>query len=142
MKDRKYYTPDLSELHYGFEIEYNDLGWKPDIVDHLDLHVYDDNVREGLIRVKYLDREDIESLDWKYIPDRSMGDGQDRWYNLFCYKSFALFDGDSIIIRKECEIDTNRGLSKSEKEGQTIFQGTIKNKSELQKLMKQLLISK
>ena len=150
--ENKYYTPTIEEFHVGFEIEVlvEDVGWikvpymknyllgkgKPDIIN---VH---NNLKEGVIRVKYLDQEDIESLgfndfkhaasDWykleKRVPDGFASSG---YWNCFRLCHFA--DENKIKIMAY-------EYSFNEKET-TLFQGTIKNKSELKKLMFQLGIN-
>jgi hypothetical protein len=128
--ENKYYTPELEEFHVGFE--YQELWGLENINEEWLPQIYDENdsIRTlcETLRVKCLDREDIESLGWKYVPDLSEGDGNMRWYGLFKLNEFTITLGlieGSEIIRK--------GKN-------TIFEGVIKNKSELKKLMKQLNI--
>lgn len=68
----KYYTPEIEEFHIGFEYEQEDineggssLSWyKHTIGEGKDIDTLDRSEELGLsYRVKYLDREDIESLD-------------------------------------------------------------------------------
>ena len=122
----KYYTPDISEFHVGFEYEVY-IGEKEirskevfylnnshiDLVNH---KLYNDKVR-----IKYLDQEDLESLGWKanhhsygvnYIKDN--------------YTLSWIYDKIRIEISHE-------------KEGR-FFVGEIKNKSELRRIMKQIQI--
>ena len=91
-------------------------------------------------RVKYLDKEDIDSLGFEkkyspsYINDEiielySKGTEND-WYNLE-------FDDDILIITK-CHLYNKTTGNWSQ---DSIFKGTIKNKSELKKILKQLGIS-
>lgn len=68
----KYYTPEIEEFHIGFEYEYEDINeggastsWYKGILQpnegYIIDQIYNDENRE--YRVKYLDREDIESLN-------------------------------------------------------------------------------
>lgn len=82
---------------------------------------------DGNIRVKYLDREDIESLGFKY-------------YKTHPGTTTLEFEGD------KCDITFDSGFSKywnitithTEDGDFTYFHGFIKNKSELKRLLKQL----
>jgi len=76
IKEDKYYTPDIEEFHIGFEFEYLDINtkeWTIEI-DFTTFYDYDTDSTWNLkkyiddfkIRVKYLDKEDIESLGFKY----------------------------------------------------------------------------
>jgi hypothetical protein len=125
MKD-KYYTPEIEEFHVGFEYEVN--------------YGKDKWVKEGLhyapqvvtlpyknlenIRVKHLDREDIEECgaEFQFIE------------SLDCLppivsEHFQL--GEITIIFKDNNICIHKNYG-------VLFQGTIKNKSELKRLLKQL----
>jgi len=129
----KYYTPEISEFHVGFEYERCDDGYKwfsdvyPRALEHIKLENF-----LSYTRVKYLDREDIESLDYVlHRKDVTMG------YDEYCHKrhkevlppgndsnlNVILKKGNNVIVYKNLEI---------------VFSGTIKNKSELKKLLKQL----
>lgn len=71
--DKKFYVPDITEFHVGFEYQQkNKLGeWKDLTITNggSEYPDYDqlDYVTWWLedIRVKYLDKEDIESLGWE-----------------------------------------------------------------------------
>jgi hypothetical protein len=136
----KYYIPELSEFYVGFEFEFfNKEKWKVS-EDFSYLFLKDDtdtvsevneNIKEGKIRVKFLDRQDIEELGWKY-------------------SSIAQKYG---IVTEEDEKTGSLGIWLS-KEGyryritdckaylhMDVFNGYIKNKSDLRKLMKMLNIT-
>lgn len=122
--ENKYYTPILNEFFDGFEYECFDLDWNKTTFDFRDLEIIDDEIREGKIRVKHLDREDIESLGWelrtdanadKHIPEYTI----ERWY-------FKTYSNDFCTIYDDSAVD------------EYVFRGIIKNKSELKKLMVQL----
>lgn len=135
----KYYTPSVEEFHVGFEYEVEDLHdnlidrcWRRQVFEGEDA-----TIREWLktndVRVKYLDQEDIEELGWKHS-----GHTTNQWY----------FIGEeveyTIVLYKDSLISITdkypNGITNSDKEPQIIFTGTIKNKSELKRLMKQLSI--
>lgn len=118
----KYYTPEIEEFHVGFEFEefYNDV-WNQRVYISGYFMDYDMSCRFGKekdkIRVKYLDREDIESTIFYFDEN---GCYHDRWAD----KSLFHSDGENKVMIKI--------------KGDTVFHGTIKNKSELKKLLKQL----
>ena len=148
--ETKYYTPKIEEFHVGFEFEYLNLKnqWiKSD--DFSDTFLNDDidtvsevgrHLDNSEIRVKLLDREDIESLGWGNLATNAFGY---TTYSIFEKLSFGdvistlstyiVDDTLTFLIRKTIELN---------KPSRTIdnntFCGTIKNKSELQKLMNQL----
>lgn len=126
--ENKYYTPDITEFHIGFdyEVKYKNDEWKKECLnDELSsLRFIDFKLKKepDSIRVKYLDREDIESLGFKFNGD------------LF-YKNnikLQLHDNNLISITY---------LNSLNNEYRTfVEQLTIKNKSELKRLLKQLNI--
>lgn len=144
-EQNKYYTPKIEEFHIGFECEFkNNMQsnkWEKEICDqdtisivfnsweHEDL----DEKFEDEFRVKYLDQEDIESLGWEFIESN------------LDFKKFSFSTGDELKNTIE-----NAWKLRLEKEpyrvfitqghGWTRFLGTIKNKSELKRLLKQLNI--
>ena len=142
MENNKYYTPTKEELHIGFEVELkstvtgtksndNIEVWIPGTITTLKGFVKALSYLESdLIRVKYLDQSDIESLGWKetctdYIYTIATNKVQLRYNDtvalLEMYK-----ENNTFTIMYSCEC---------------IFKGTIKNKSELKKLMRWLNIN-
>ena len=143
--DTKYYTPGISEFHVGFEYEHchssirfvmldlktGDTSngtepkeiWEKSVFTGNEFDVwkssfkFDDSLRDGQIRVKYLDKEDIESFGFTQTIE-------DQYYK----DDFELLIDDDLFI----QIIKDDGF---------IFQGAIKNKSELEKLLKQLGIT-
>ncbi len=134
--ENKYYTPDVSEFHVGFEFEAlqderfpkDDSSWEKLLIEDYINKNYTVYSMERAIkgwydgqeqRVKYLDKEDIESLGFilKY-PDGNLY--TKGLYNLY-------FEKDNRI----CILQTKD-------RPHTLFDGTIKNKSELKILLNQL----
>jgi hypothetical protein len=69
--DNKYYTPKVEEFHVGFNYELlilDDIQWWKETIVRKDnrFDCFDDYLNEKRIRIKYLDKEDIESLGFKY----------------------------------------------------------------------------
>ena len=142
----KYYTPEVHEFCVGFEFEHfyekgkllkhksNTCGWKQDVFDWswADI-IYDDyehNTEElGKYRVKYLDLEDIESLGFKHLGS--------MWFSIDAPSEMGTWN--EIKLRwwsdQRVYITGHRG-----DESEPLFQGSIKNKFELQKVLKQLAI--
>lgn len=91
----KYYRPEISDFYVGYEYEYkthdgavhtkeymDNLPWlKSNARDWVDITAYINRTLNGrmgndpglqdieTIRVKYLDRQDVESLGWEYDED-------------------------------------------------------------------------
>lgn len=130
----KYYTPFLNEFHDQFEYEELDLVWKKKVFDFRDLEIIHDELLEGKLRVKHLDREDIETLDWECkLFDQSYNSGEFIINNKYIL-IFNLIDSFCIIKHINFPDHVEKNII-------SIFQGTIKNKSELKKLMVQLGIN-
>jgi hypothetical protein len=170
--EAKYYRPDITEFHIGFEYEiYNDDDnvWEkkvfpndfictgtdeePDLVE-----LFYSNLKEA--RVKYLDRGDVESLGFtKSLKDQWVGwndfyldhSGAGRDYYLYTTFHFPRFVSNSnrvednlfkIILhrRYESDEDGTTVIEHQIKQGESevVFKGTINNKSELKRLLKQI----
>lgn len=130
--ENKYYTPEIEEFHIGFEYQYLSDEWTNFIMTvkiHPAFENYD--ISSKYFRVKYLDKEDIESLDFTekndvFVSNKTylgIGTGDDKKLII------EIFENDIEIYWLE-----NRGVQ------YTIFEGKIKNKSELKVLLKMLNI--
>jgi hypothetical protein len=126
----KYYTPNIEEFYVGFEYEISNPGgtdFNKETVHSsrnlIDILHYMDYYEHGAedVRVKYLDREDIEECGWE-----SLGSG---WYS-------TEFDSRRLRVWKDHEIIIHRWYS--DEDNEKIFQGKINNKSELKRIMKQI----
>jgi hypothetical protein len=135
MENNKYYTPTIDDFHVGFEYEKNEphrIFYKENMpVEHKwATKKWDEKqdrigtlrckIQEKQIRVKYLDKKDIESLGFKET------------------ETINFFELDN---KQESYLswypETNR-VEIGDNECSGGFSGTIKNKSELVKLLKQL----
>lgn len=93
-------------------------------------------IKDGSVRVKCLDKEDIESLGWKHVvpPD---GEYQiDNYYSLIQ----NIPEPNKTTIECKLRVIGDNTSIWSDDTDATYFDGTIKNKSELKKLMQQILI--
>lgn len=154
---KKYYTPEIEEFHVGFEYErkeYPELdssNWVKHTFDSLnDIYggyegetelseICHSNIK---VRVKYLDKEDIESLGFSQKPiGYELG--------LLSRTEWGAIQGDEMIkIQTYWTYDTEERENlvriykgtKYDYPYTEIFRGIIKNKSELKKLLKQLKI--
>ena len=76
MSEKKYYTPSIEEFHVGFEYEisYDGETYQSKVVDDSDeLHRIKTAIESLWVRVKHLDREDIESLGWAFFQKDHFG---------------------------------------------------------------------
>lgn len=130
----KYYKPELEEFHVGFEVEWlHKSDWLK--VHFMCMEQFGFSDVEDLVkqtRVKYLDREDIESLGLEYDNNAEPIPARDYPHMLiptaYAKEDWMLYhyEYDSVI------------WIENYKEDSFYFKGVIKNKSELKKLLKQL----
>lgn len=169
MEDNKYYTPTIEEFHVGFEFELLEYtheeptgGWCWSIFGNLLINpqggMYSTNlfdviewIKDEDVRVKYLDREDIESLgytlkeelDWRHPKgpafyfNKSKDSGDERMGYTNWSEIYVKFYTNSL---PSIEVVKGRSGHESGVEGfeYKAFGGSLKNKSELKKLMAQL----
>ncbi len=135
--ESKYYTPTIEEFHVGFEYEVykptentSKRNWEKLTFYHGEVDAtYNQTTMlinykyyEKDIKVKYLDKEDIESLG--FIKDSIYSHKLNQDY-------YLEYNSEEPIHLDTIDIKDNQN---------TLFSGTIKNKSELIKLLKQLNI--
>jgi hypothetical protein len=145
MENNLYYTPTIEEFHVGFEYEYKNIqGIWVDLIFEVNMIVNypKENkvesiiyswLKEDKVRVKTLNKEDIEDLGWKedsrFLGTNAVMLNSDRYKIIHKDTIHDLYkNGDKYGI---CCNNTNPTH---------IFYGYIKNKSELIKLMQQLNI--
>lgn len=130
----KYYKPDISEFHVGFEFEMlSSYGFisvtYPEIKETHFLRKKGDTLNKlksilSSTRVKYLDQEDIESLGFIYTKTDK--------YNPYGVKHIYLKTTSYGEIEIRHYPDTYHiGID----DGNTLFSGKIKNKSELKRIL-------
>lgn len=145
----KYYKPEPEEICIGFECELYHSYYIPERrIEKLKIETVDDfsTDRDGYgtiadilygfrtgtpIRVKYLDREDIEELGWENLEIR---ENSHRSNEFFILGTIRNYDLSYDINNSKVTISDNQEFAHN------WFTGTIKNKSELKRLMKQLNI--
>ena len=138
--EARYYVPTIDEFFCGFECEIkgkNESNWSKlvlgkDAIWHLFTNLEHLDQATEQIRVKSLCRQDIEECGWE--RDSSSSD-----WSAFNLKSESKYNhcltidvGSKKEIGKNIVIFNNDGV---------IFKGTIRNKSELLKIMQQCGIS-
>lgn len=141
--ENKYYTPEIEEFHVGFEYEaFHNKEWffeeggnqwvKSKVSLGTDILTLNYAINCDFVRVKYLDREDIESLGLEYDNNAEPIPARDYPHMLiptaYAKEDWMLYhyEYDSVI------------WIENYKEDSFYFKGVIKNKSELKKLLKQL----
>lgn len=154
--ESKYYSPTIDEFYVGFEyyfcstyqegVDIDEIiidgedGYKKYIYDIPSNSKWDSKgwIISGLehnqFKVKYLDKSDIEELGFEYKEDRGMSENYGHLFYLPYNESTGL------VCCLRYWFNSNRVEIKRNHIG-TIFDGTIKNKSELKKLLTQLNIN-
>jgi len=141
----KYYTPEIEEFHVGFSYRYNVYGEFSEhpmgirIFDYTkDLNEIKSEIKTGCLGVKYLDKEDIESLGFEF-----KGKALRSFFEMEC--QFNLPDTDSFWCKTlKIQLDEKyktvkiEGYIASACEEEVLFTGKCKNKSEIKKILKQI----
>lgn len=160
-----YYTPDISEFHVDFEYEeedtiYTDKGWytkKSNIFkkciygndSYIQNYYLNERIKRNLfvnkVRVKYLDRQDIEELG--FIQNTFIDGSTSETHISASLKNndIEIYLGYSpetyrLNIRKYIP-EFSKYLDRIDYKCEPLFNGFIKNKSELKTLLKQLNIN-
>lgn len=141
MEKNKYYTPDIKEFRIGFEYEEeDDLEDNVWIKRTLDfsydwLEIHKDFANDK--RVKLLDKEDIESFGFKLVPrvDEPYQISADR----YTMKDIDLLVADNTNRIQILGFDKIRHVCiDGTFHTRCLFEGIIKNKSELEVVLKQI----
>ena len=125
----KYYTPTIEEFHVGFICEMNTTpnNWVETSITLNHFQRLNKWLLENHIRVKYLDEEDLGSLEFK-----TMYSVQSDFYK-------SIYSNEICRIRIITQTLITVCISvKNQFYMPEVFRGEIKNKSELSKLLKQL----
>lgn len=143
---KKYYIPEIEDFHEGLEFEENIYDENLDeFTGKWEKHIFDSRgglgnelthvLEDRQLRVKYLDQEDIEDFDFSYWTDshgywRCFKTISVKWY--LCLRRIT----NTYIILEKVE----KKVKGERFEGcrHVLFNGVIKNKSELRKMFKQV----
>lgn len=144
----KYYVPNIEEFRIGFEYEVyipeKEL-WSTETFylnkSHIDIIKYVNIQTENTlrrVRVKYLDKEDIKSFGFTLVKEYSdelvfqINDGE------YCFYELTLnIDDNKVNITQGCQSKMSaKKLPIEQWNYFNIFFGEIKNKSELQQVLK------
>lgn len=149
MKKNKYYTPKGEEFHRGFRFEMPDRdgeseSWKryhykltPGANFDIDkLCSHHQKTMKELVRVKYLDRDDIEELGWEWVQTKEIpNDDGDFKIQTFMYYENSGNIFQLTIIDESVRI-TAKGVNRLR--NGTLFAGDVKNYNELERVMFQV----
>lgn len=124
-----YYTPNIEEFHVGFEYEqkeYKNNVWFNVTFSGMKWGKIKSYIEQKLFRVKYLDKEDIESLGFK------LSELQSKNYE----------QPNTVYTKNDLYLTLWKNWVEIQNEFEIIFKAKIKikNKSELKTLLKQLEI--
>lgn len=121
MSSEKHYIPHISEFHVGFEYELKSNDIWDEVASDLecdDINTLKDDIKYSRIRVKYLDKDDIEAEGWSFQKEgvfKIVGTDNDIFEMYQLARPWVTIN--SALLRK------------------SVFHGTIKNRSELRKVM-------
>ena len=126
-EENKYYTPNIEEFYVGFEYEYSTGAnkWKHSKCVKSDFRELQWHIDNGFRRVKYLDKEDIESLGFSSTDPKS-----NYYSSIVGHSSMSMFSRDDWDNTRWCIRDDTFDI--------ILFLGEIKNKSELKKVLKMI----
>ena len=132
----KYYTPDISELHVGYEYELRDVimgdeVWYKWVMTSRMLYAIEDNHHR--FRTKYLDQSDIESCGW--IKDWDENSNYSDCYKLLTKSDINGQSDDEWVLWQYDKI-----VSISNELSNRCFDGECKSINELRKIMEWLNI--
>ena len=150
--ENKYYTPSIEEFFVGFE--YEELEFLPVKDPHFGIkikknifaeHIWKtgysnwqflDNLKDGKIRVKYLDSSDIEEflnikpkLGESYIFLKDVNFRPNWLIGVYAHKIRIFFNPLTKWLKVEYLLTGNEEFEK-------FFEGSVKNKSEFIKLLR------
>lgn len=148
----KYYTPTIEEFCIGFQYQVKGYSLNEEWTD-FELNAYDmktidcgapgepcysenqweyilEELEKGNVRVKYLNQEDFEELDWKV---KEINDAR-----IVCEKQINYIRGEVTLFSLVFVPITNWLLIWNESSDDVVFAGEIKNKLEFKKLLNQL----
>jgi len=157
MENNKYYAPEILEFYIGFKYEVNydfvltaleryqqKSTWYSKVFEVKDYEFIEHQIKTNYVRVKYLDKQDIEELNWVFATTEL--DILEIYY--IDREAIDEIESKFILTRniKEkfitIELEENYLFDPITNPTEThrIFQGKLKNKNELKVLMRQLNI--
>lgn len=132
----KYYIPEIKEFYVGFEYEYFKEVWN-EVACDLECDPIEElrsNIKENKVRVKYLDKEDIESLEFTITSQYGNYIEFEKEENNILKTSYKFIYNEN----KKLSVEFYNG--RKHQSSTPLFWGIVNNKSEFKKLMKMLNI--
>ena len=141
-----YYIPDANEFNFGMEYYCEKfmgepLGFHPSDLRDDRIEEFLQELHDGKIKIKYLDGDDIISFNMEIANEDAhtykckkkllgLGSGDDR--TLFVYHEIFMNAKEEVRISTHIWWQENRGTEI------TVFEGSIRNKSEFRTILKQI----
>lgn len=152
MEKEKYYTPRATEFYIGFEYEEFCVEWLNGLFEFYDtFEDLEDKLFKGLIRVKCLNEDDIKSFGFKinetihFRDERMMFNGQHKVYQLEENHLIYFIEnlhGMTKDINKVIVSIYNKETMGINDRPACLFNGDIKNKSELASVLEMIGVFK
>lgn len=113
MEDNKYFLPKLTDFRVGYEYEENfeHSGWESSTYStfHVNLYNIEKKISEGIIRVPYLTKEQIEGEGWEPVTDSVYTKGNKKFSYQSDMQKVSISEGENIIYNGKClDINTLR----------------------------------
>jgi len=144
INNKRFYVPQIEEFCVGFEFEILEKSYNKTVkwvkkswsIGMMNQKLNEDFLEEDQVRVKYLDREGIESLGFEFSKSKYEGD-------LFLAKKECKFGSNSpkfyeLILgqREDICLSVEEHTSYGSSNQKMYFK--VKNKSELKRLLRQI----
>lgn len=113
MKNNKYFTPDIEDIHVGYELEWKCLtrkqDWEKTVCD-VDLmsiiydqfeHADEEEPFEEQFRVPYLTKEQIEAEGWKHTGGKLISGANQLYEKKEKYSPVIIYSTDNRKIKIE-----------------------------------------
>lgn len=139
MEENKYYIPEISEFFVGFRYLFRRSLGVPyesyEITEHASFSLIQEAIYNDFVKVKYLSKEDIEEEGCVFDKKHGKSElvltfkkqlDEHRWVEIDTPESFDNEDTHTVIC-----IHTQGDV-------QSMFQGDIKNRSELKRILKMI----
>ena len=133
----KYYTPELEEFHVGFEFEFfdpDDKDWTLTKISCQSELCNWTSYDIDYLRVKYLDKEDIERFGFEEMNNNNPNFGKCFKYKQYNLRREMNTGGFLLTLNDLTRTPESYNLYKEI----VLFRGMIKNKSEFQRVLKQV----
>jgi|SRR5882757_240571 len=146
IEEVRYYIPKINEFSIGFNYlerywtAYPEIdkyeNWEESVFPTVAFSIegITESIDRKLLKVKYLNKEDLESLKWKHTHENEFKYNiKESFTNTYYKLNFTLL-GEIPWLRIVLVIPHNKNYSP----GNQIFEGKVKNINEFEKLMEQL----